>query len=357
MQIYSYNSKVVVDSDFSSTVYYVISKQKPGKLFVLVDENTQNVCYPHLYKLIRDENVFLLTIGQGESNKTMDTVQNIWSFLQQNYCQRNDLIINLGGGMLLDVGGFAASAYLRGVPFVHIPTTLLSMVDASIGGKLGCNFNGKKNQIGFFKSPEYVIVNPLFLSTLDSRQLIAGWAEMIKHGLIHSEKHLERLLGANPLSLDTQHWEEWIFDSLEIKNDFVVRDPYEAGERKVLNFGHSLGHAFESLSMERGDPLLHGEAVAAGLICELYLSSIIEGFPEKILERVVAYITDLYPLKKLGEGDEERLFYFMKYDKKNQKDQINFTLLKDMEKPLIDRFAGTTEITKSLRYYNAQLQH
>ncbi len=351
MQINSYNSKIIIESDLSSSLKPVFSKIQAEKIFVIVDSNTYKFCFPQLKEIIQQKNTFVLTIGQGEENKNFNTVRKIWDFLQANKCERGSLIINLGGGLLLDIGGFAAATFQRGVKFIHIPTTLLSMVDASIGGKLGFNFNGIKNQIGLFQTPEYVIINPSFLKTLNERQIYAGWAEMLKHGLIHSQEHLNRIIKQNPLKLEETEWEKLIYDSLTIKNHFVVDDPHEKGIRKALNVGHTIGHAFESLSFEKNEPLLHGEAVANGIICELFLSSQILNFPINKAEEIIDSVLKTYRQIQIDNQDIDKLEQIMLFDKKNKANAINFSLLKDVGSLAIDQYVPEAEIKRSLVYY------
>jgi len=351
MQINSYNSKIIIESNLSSSLKSAFSKIQAEKIFVIVDSNTYKFCFPQLKEIIQQKNTFVLTIGQGEENKNLDTVRKIWDFLQANKCKRGSLIINLGGGLLLDIGGFAAATYQRSVRFIHIPTTLLSMVDASIGGKLGFNLNGIKNQIGLFQTPEFVIINPSFLKTLNERQIYAGWGEMLKHGLIHSKEHLDQIIKQNPLILKEAEWEELIQNSLNIKNHFVINDPYEKGIRKALNVGHTMGHAFESLSFEKNEPLLHGEAVANGIICELFLSSQLLGFPKDKAKAITDSIVKTYRQIKIDNKDIDQLLQIMLFDKKNKDNAINFSLLKDVGSLALDQYVPEEEIRSSLEYY------
>jgi len=351
MQIISFKSKIVIHSDIGSQLLSVINELKPGKIFMLTDENTHQYCLPRFKKLMQQEKVQLLGIGQGESAKTIDTVKEIWNFLQEQGADRESLLINLGGGMLLDVGGFAASTFKRGIKFINIPTTLLSMVDASVGGKTGINLNDYKNHIGTFSLPEYVLISPVFLRTLDKRQIYAGWAEMLKHGLIHSEDHLLKLLDVRPEEAGEHILTDLIYESVEIKNHFVQEDPYESNIRKVLNFGHTIGHAFESLAFSSDQSLLHGEAVANGMICELYLSAKNQHPKEHIIKRVTDYIAGSYNKVKISASDLDLAYRFLLQDKKNRGDQINFTLLRDIGEPLTDQYLDKQDIEEALNYY------
>ncbi len=351
MQIISYNSKIIIDADISSSLSEVLSKFQANKICIITDDNTYRHCLPQLTEIIQQKYTFVLTISQGEKNKNLETAKTIWEFLQSNKFDRDALVINLGGGLLLDIGGFAAATYNRGIQFIHIPTTLLSMVDASIGGKLGLNFNGIKNQLGLFRVPEFVLINPNFLKTLDKRQLYAGWAEMIKHSLIDSENHINKILQQNPLEIQDSEWEHIIYDSLKVKNYYVINDPYESGPRKVLNLGHTAGHAFESLSIERNDPLFHGEAVASGLICEIFLSTQLLNFPKKKAEKLSRAIRKSYKQLSINKKDIDLMLEMMHFDKKNKFDKVNFTLLNKIGEPLIDQYVSEEVIKKSLEYY------
>jgi len=356
MQIISYNCKIIINTDLASSFSTAYSGVEPEKIFIIVDSNTYQYCLEQITPLIQQNHIFVLTIKQGEANKSLQTVEEIWSFLQKNKCRREDLVINLGGGMLLDIGGFAAATYSRGVRFMHIPTTLLAMVDASIGGKLGFNFGGIKNQLGLFQSPEAVLIHPAFLKTLDHRQLLAGWAEMIKHGLIHSEQHLEAMLNRTPYDTEWKVWEQLIYDSLQIKNYYVDQDPKESGLRKILNFGHTVGHAFESLAMQKNESLLHGEAVANGMFCEIYLSEKKASFPKELAKRIRTYILKHYKTMKLTDEDICSLWQYMQMDKKNSANQVQCVLLEGVGAPLPVVTIREDDFRESLAFYRAQVR-
>ena len=353
MQIISFKSKISVHSEIESQLSSVIDELKPGKIFILTDQNTHAYCLPYIEKLIEREKVDVLNIGQGESKKVIGTVIEIWNFLQQQGADRESLLINLGGGMLLDIGGFAASTFKRGMKFINIPTTLLSMVDASVGGKTGINLNDYKNHIGTFSQPEYVLISPVFLRTLDTRQIYAGWAEMLKHGIIRSESHLHKLLDVNPEDIDEKYLTELIYESVEIKNHFVQEDPYEQNLRKVLNFGHTIGHAFESMAFSGKQSLLHGEAVANGLICELYLSEKFYTPGENKIRRITDYIVNKYPHIELSVEDFDKVCQYLLQDKKNKGNRINFTLIRDIGEPLTDQYISREIIEEALKFYIA----
>jgi len=351
MQILSFKSKILVHSEIELQLLSVIDELKPGKIFLLTDNNTYSFCLPHFENLMQREKVAVLEIGQGESQKVISTVIEIWNFLQDHGADRESLLVNLGGGMLLDIGGFAASTFKRGMKFVNIPTTLLSMVDASVGGKTGINLNDYKNHIGTFSQPEYVLISPVFLRTLSIRQIYAGWAEMLKHGIIRSETHLQKILDADPGDIDEVALTGLISESVQIKNYFVQEDPYEKNLRKVLNFGHTIGHAFESLAFSGEDPLLHGEAVANGLICELFLSAKFYDPQEHIIREVTDYIGSKYRPIKLSEKDFDKVYKYLLQDKKNTGNKINFTLIRRIGEPLTNQYISRDHIEEALKFY------
>ena len=351
MQIISFKSKIFILSEIEHQLIDVLEEMHAGKCFVLTDPNTHEHCLPYIDALLKKEQVHVLSIRHGESQKGIDTVVSIWDFLQKQGADRESVVINLGGGMLLDTGGFAASTFKRGIRFINIPTTLLSMVDASVGGKTGINLNDFKNHIGTFAQPEYVLIFPKFLQTLDERQIYSGWAEMLKHGLISSVSHLKKLLALKPGQANAETLNTLIYESVEIKNTIVRKDPYEKGWRKVLNFGHTIGHAFESIAFSGTQSLLHGESVANGLIVELYLSSISYNPDKGLVDQVINYITAHYEPFHFPDKDLDQVYKFLLQDKKNTGNQINFTLLRDIGDPLIDRYISRNTIESALAYY------
>ena len=241
-----------------------------NQLAVLVDENTKRCCLPVFLKATNIDAI-LIEIPSGEEHKNLENCQLIWNELSTHHFDRNSLLINLGGGVIGDMGGFAASTYKRGIDFIQIPTSLLAMADASIGGKLGIDFAYLKNQIGLFNNPKAVLINPFFLNSLPKNQLLSGFAEVVKHALI-TDKYFWKEIKKTPL--EKMNWKSIIYQSLMIKNDIVTQDPLEKGERKKLNFGHTFGHAIESFYLEQGKPILHGEAISLGMILESNLSKI-----------------------------------------------------------------------------------
>ena len=303
-----------------------------SKTAILVDENTKKHCL-NLLPTLNDS--IIIEIKSGEKNKTLSTCNHIWEQLSINNFDRNSLLINLGGGVIGDVGGFAAATYKRGVNFIQIPTTLLAMVDASIGGKLGVDFNELKNQVGLFSNPESVIINPIFLETLPEEELKSGFSEVIKHTLI-TDKELWKKVTNTPFNnLD---WKEMIYTSLEIKNKIVISDPKEKGERKQLNFGHTFGHAIEAYYLEKGNPILHGEAIYMGIILETELSSLSNSEKNEIKN----YILSNFGLPYTPAKTE--LLTFLKNDKKNKEKKINFSLLNGIGNCKIDNLLTENEL-------------
>jgi len=337
---------------------YVLSNYRLSDTFILVDEHTQKLCLPALEGLFSSEEgvekVEKILISSGELNKTLDTITSITRHLSSCNASRRALLINLGGGVLCDTGGFAASIYKRGIDFINIPTTLLSQVDASIGGKVGVDLDGLKNYLGVFNNPRAVYIDPEFLKTLSKREIIAGFAEVIKHGLIADREYFE-LIKKHDLEYSTEskeRWSELIARSVEIKNEIVLSDPTEQGQRKVLNFGHTVGHAIETFFLESESPLLHGEAIGIGMVCELFLSCSVTGFNEDLRDAISNFILANFQKRTLEQSEYDQIISNMYADKKNQEDRINFTFLSDIGSPLVDQHADEAAIGNALDYYS-----
>ena len=348
MQINSFNSKIFIEAEVGAGISEAIGLLAPSQIFVVSDAHTHRYCLPLVEELLNRQKVHEIVIGQGEANKSLETVVQIWGHLQDSGADSRSLVLALGGGMLLDVAGFAAGTFKRGIPLINIPTTLLSMVDASVGGKTGINFNGYKNHLGVFRVPDHVFIYPAFLKTLDQRQLYSGWAEMIKHGMIHSQVHFDRLLHICPEHIPDDEMARLIRDSVDIKNYYVARDPYDKGIRKALNLGHTLGHALESLALEKDKVMLHGEAVMYGLLYEYRLSMSLFGAGRGAYEQLENCIRSFYPDLQVSESDLPVIRRFLLQDKKNIHEKINFTLLEHIGKPLTDQFIEWDAIEKCL---------
>lgn len=326
-----------------------ISESKYTNVFILVDSNTEIHCLPAVQNFLKDIDYDLIEVTPGEENKTIDFCIGIWRMLLDFGAERNSLLINLGGGVITDMGGFAASTFKRGIDFVQVPTTLLSQVDASVGGKTGIDMDNVKNIIGTFTQPKAVFINTDFLKTLDEREVRSGFAEVIKHGLIYDHSLFDTVKKAGPSGLTDQ----MIYRSVEIKNEVVKEDPFEKSLRKILNFGHTIGHAVESHSLTHdASPLLHGEAIAIGFICEAFLSFKKNGLSESDLNETVKAIKEVYPAYNLKKETYSALLDIMKNDKKNNAGQINFSLLSEIGKCGFDKFCSEEEIFESLDYYS-----
>ncbi|MCB0560123.1 MAG: 3-dehydroquinate synthase [Lewinellaceae bacterium] len=321
-----------------------------GALFVIADNNTQAFCLPLLEKALGHSGYHLIQIPAGEAHKTLDTCQQIWAQLMAQRAGRDALVLNLGGGVIGDMGGFCAATFKRGIRFIQLPTTLLSQVDASIGGKLGIDFMQVKNSIGLFRDPLGVFIDPAFLATLPGRELRSGYAEIIKHSLI-ADAGLWRQL-QELRRLDEAGWEALISPSLHIKKRIVEADPFEKGLRKALNFGHTIGHAIEGFALDTQTPLLHGEAIAIGMICETYLSAKEVGLPEKDVEQVARYIIQHYGHQALNPRHYEAYLRLMGNDKKNEGQDINFSLINPIGQAAINRHCSADLIVESLEFYN-----
>ena len=303
-----------------------------SKVAILVDENTKRDC---LSKLPQIENALIIEIKSGEEYKNISTCNFIWEQLTINNFDRNSLLINLGGGVIGDIGGFCAATYKRGLEFIHIPTTLLAMVDASVGGKLGIDFKGFKNQIGLFNNPKAVLISSEFLETLAESELKSGFAEVVKHALISDNSLWLKLKNTPFTDLD---WEDIIDTSVQIKNKIVLADPFEKGERKKLNFGHTFGHAIESYYLEKRTPISHGEAVFMGMILETKISDLSETDKNEIKNYVLSNFALPYTPNKTY------LHKFLLNDKKNQNGKINFTLLNGIGNCSIDNLFSINEL-------------
>jgi 3-dehydroquinate synthase len=303
-----------------------------SKVAILVDENTKRDC---LNKLPNFENSIIIEIPSGEENKNLSTCNFIWGELSKHNFDRDSLLINLGGGVIGDMGGFCSSTYKRGIDFIQIPTTLLAMVDASVGGKLGIDFDGLKNQVGLFSNPKTVIIYPEFLKTLDKNQLVFGFVEVVKHALIADKEFWNSILET---PFEKLNWNYIIETSVQIKNNIVLNDPREKGERKKLNFGHTFGHAIESFYLQKGTPLLHGQAIALGMLIESKMSDLSELEKREITEFILSNFTLPYNPAK------NKLIEFMQNDKKNKVGKINFSLLKGIGNCSIDNLFNPDEL-------------
>ena len=347
--------KVILSDQLQQSLTQAISEVKYDRLFVLCDETTSQLCLPVVADFDCMKGAQPITIPAGDTSKTLESLSHVWSELQRMGATRHSLMVNLGGGMVTDLGGFAASTFKRGISFINIPTTLLAMVDASVGGKTGINFGGLKNEIGVFRNANSVILDTVFLQTMDQANILSGFAEMLKHGLIDNEEHWAKLMNIerSEKSCDCSMFNiscSMIADSVAVKQHIVTEDPTEQGLRKALNLGHTAGHAFESLALER-KPVLHGYAVAWGLIVELYLSCVKTGFPADKMRQTVSFIQEHYGRMAITCDDYPRLLELMHHDKKNTGSTINFTLLGGIGDIRINQTANEEEIKEALDFY------
>ncbi len=321
------------------------------RLFVLVDVNTLKKCLPVIEKILPEQmELQTLAISPGEINKNINTATLLWKQLLKLNATRDDLLINLGGGVVSDIGAFVAATFKRGIPFINIPTTLLGMTDGAIGGKAGIDFEGAKNMIGVFAHPKSVFIYPPFLQTLESRQVRNGFAEIIKHALIFQSNLWQEL---QSFSFNEIPNEKLIADAVKNKIDIVRTDPIEKGIRKTLNFGHTIGHAIESWSLLNDrNPLLHGEAIAAGMICEAWLSNQKTGLSQKELQSICDLILKQYPKYIIPKSSFNHLMELIWQDKKNTQDHIQFSLLKSIGDCKYNVNCSEQDIIASINFYS-----
>lgn len=327
-----------------------LAAQNFAGIAVLTDSNTAQHCRPLLEAGLATFDPTYIEVPPGEQHKTIATSQYIWEQLFLAGAGRNWCVLNLGGGVIGDMGGFCAGTFKRGIDFIQIPTTLLSQVDASVGGKLGIDFFGVKNSLGLFRDPRAVWADPRFFQTLPDRELRSGFAEIIKHALIADAQQWNELQSIT--SLTAIDWTAWVARSVAIKQQIVKEDPLEKGIRKALNFGHTIGHAVESYFLETDQPLLHGEAIAIGMICEAWLSAKVLGLPPEALAQITQYFLALYGHQAVPLRAKEQLLATMRQDKKNEDHRINFSLLPAAGQVKVNQTSSAEQIISSLAYYN-----
>lgn len=350
-EYYLKDFSIYIGNDVFERLLENLIERSYSKVFVVVDENTEKYCLPVLSKYLFD--MRLIRIRAGEQNKDIQTAQLIWDELQEQKADRNSVLINLGGGVVSDIGGFCAATFKRGMDYINVPTTLLAMVDASIGGKTGVDYNGFKNTIGVISQPQAIYINPELLNTLHKDELQNGFAEIIKHGLILDKAYFEKIL-----KIGFDDWSKistLIHGSIKLKLDVIRKDPTEKAYRKILNFGHTVGHAIEAYSLINDKkPLKHGEAVAVGMICEAYLSKIQLDLSNKELRQITDFISTYFTKYSLRSILSPELIRIMRQDKKNdQEDAINFTLLKRIGKGSVNHICSENQITAALNYYDS----
>ena len=328
----------------------ILIKNKYSTIFILVDENTNDFCLPKfLPNLATDIAIEIIEIEAGEEVKNITSCVEIWSILSELGADRKSVIINLGGGVISDIGGFIASTFKRGIDFINIPTTLLGMVDASIGGKNGIDLGNLKNQIGIINVPKLLLIDPSFLETLSQKEMRSGLAEMLKHGLIYDKKYWEQFLVLS--NIDFADFDALIYRSIAIKNEIVKQDPTENGIRKALNFGHTLGHAIESHFLKSATPLLHGEAIAIGMILESYISKEKGLLSCDEFHQIKYTLTDIFEKNNFSKNDIESIQDLLIHDKKNEYGKVQFTLINGIGKIIINQFVDNELIIKSFEDY------
>ncbi len=342
--------KVIKSENLDRDLTYILDNLSYDKLFILTDENTEKLCYPFVAQNEKIANAGKIIIKAGDDNKNINALAEIWSYLSANGATRHSLLINLGGGMLTDIGGFAAATFKRGIKCINIPTTLLGAVDAAVGGKTGINFDGLKNEVGAFAPAETVLIDSVFFKSLDESNFLSGYAEMIKHGLIDSDEQWLATISFDVEEIDYEKLKQLVVDSVGVKERIVEEDPFEHGIRKALNLGHTIGHAFESLSYKINKPIPHGYAVAWGIICELYLSQKYCGFPKEKLYKTIHFIRSNYYGFPFDCDHYDSLYEYMKHDKKNESDTVNFTFLSDVGQVVINQTATKEDILDSIDF-------
>ena len=345
---------IIFTDNAAQQLAQVLSQTDYDRLFILTDETTRELCLGRLEQCEAVKQAVNITIGATDVHKTVESLSQVWTALGEGRGSRRSLMVKLGGGMVTDLGGFAASTFKRGIKFINIPTTLLAMVDASVGGKTGINFNGLKNEIGVFNNALEVIIDTHFLQTLDDQNIRSGYAEMLKHGLISNTATWAELLNFDLNQPDLAELSQLLQKNVEVKQRIVLEDPLEKGIRKALNVGHTAGHAFESYAMAKSTPVLHGYAVAWGMICELYLSATKMNFPKDKMRQTVTFIRENYGTLDFDCKSYEQLYELMTHDKKNTQGFINFTLLSEIGDIQLNQSATHDEIFEMLDFYREQ---
>lgn len=352
LKINTQDYSIVFNADGFESINEILNTNNYSKIFVIVDQITHEVCLnTFLTQIQTNTTIEIIEIEAGEQHKTIETCLGVWNALSELNADRRSIILNLGGGVVTDLGGFIACTYQRGIDFINIPTTLLAMVDASVGGKNGVDLGHLKNQVGIIKTPLLVHINTTFLETLSPKELRSGLAEMLKHGLIHSTTHWDKLTRLKDFT--TSDFEALIFESVSIKKDIVEKDPYEKKERKTLNFGHTLGHAIESYFLTSKDKtrILHGDCVAIGMILACFISHKLLNFGLDDCNFIKGYLKQLYGEVSFTTKDINAIIELLKYDKKNEHGNINFVLLEAIAQPKINCLVDNQIIFEAFDYY------
>lgn len=343
------SQKIIFTNNVNDAVKSILDDMDYNKLFVLTDVNTRHYVMPIFCETL--VNAIDITIQAGDTNKNMESLAHVWKTLGENGATRRSVLLNLGGGMVTDLGGFAASTFKRGIKFINIPTTLLSSVDAAVGGKTGINFNGLKNEVGVFNEADAVLISTRPLATLPIDEVKSGFAEMLKHGLLSNKDTFNKLLDYEFNQFHNEHLLSLLEESVNVKRDIVRQDPHEKGLRRALNLGHTVGHAFESLAMKRQSPIPHGYAVAWGMIVELVLSHMMLKFDSNTLHRYSQFVYDNYGAFHISCDDYPELLSLMTHDKKSNNGEMNFSLLRDIGNIEINCIASENDVKAALDIY------
>ena len=336
-------------SNIESNIRDFLSKNDYSKIGILVDNNSNKHCFPIIKKNLKVP-YSIIKIKSGEKEKNIKTCIKVWNSLTELKFDRKSLLINLGGGVISDLGGFIAATYIRGIDFINIPTTLLSQVDASIGGKLGIDFNNLKNHVGLFLNPKKVFIDTNLLKSLPTREIKSGFAEVIKHCLIKDKTEFYKLLNTN---WKNYNWNDIIKHSIKIKSSIVRKDPLENGIRKILNFGHTIGHGIESIYMSKNNYLLHGEAIAIGIICESYISYTSNTLQKNELDLITKFIIKTYKPNIINKNKIEPILKAIIHDKKNINNKIKMSLIEKIGKCGYNYNINKLVINESIDYYNS----
>ena len=349
------NSVVYFNSEVYSELNNYIKTKNPSKIFILVDTNTHDYCLPQFQEQLDSGDIIVevMEMPNGEDHKTIDICMGVWEALSEYNADRQSLLINLGGGVVTDLGGFVASTYMRGISYINIPTTLLAMVDASVGGKTGVDLGALKNQVGIINEGVMVGVDTSFLGTLPQNEMVSGFSEMLKHGLIYDKNYWYTLTHLE--NLDISDLDRLIYNSVVIKNKVVTEDPREQGLRKILNFGHTLGHAIESYFLEHAEKisLLHGEAIAIGMLLEAYISTKACGLSASDFNNITDGILKTFSKIPISNADQEIIIKLLIHDKKNSHGVIKFVLLEAIGKPSIDCIVSNELILEAFDHYTS----
>ncbi len=349
----SLTPRLVFTNHVAQALDDAVAQIEPASVFVIVDVNTASFVLPRLQsesKALAGAKVIMTKAG--EMFKNLDTLSYIWKQLGDNTATRRSVVVNLGGGVVTDMGAFAAATFKRGIPFINVPTTLMGAVDASVGGKTGINFNSLKNEVGAFVEPELVIISTTFFRTLTSQELLAGYAEMLKHAMLTSKEMTDRLLAYDITAYEPDALLQLLQNSVEVKCRFVEGDFTDKGMRRALNFGHTVAHAFEAMALARKSPLSHGYAVAFGMVAALVLSHMKFGFPSVELHRYASYVAEHYGAFDITCEDYPALFRSMGQDKKNDRPgELNCTLLKDYGDVAVNTPVTETDMSAALDIY------